>query len=298
MSEQNAKPAVRVHPRCAGNHRFQQGRAGTRRGQPPGVMSHICNLFARRAFNVEGILCMPVGSRRDQPHLAAGVRGPAPREDDPQVEKLEDVRYVQRHAGDHPVFGASTSSSSKPSARAPSAGGGGAADCRTCGRRRRPFSPVSHPSRSPMSGNTSASCSASPPSANPTARPSAAWWMAARRAGDQRGRHPGRARPAQARHLPPRHPAPGQPTASRSCRGVRGRHHRHADRAADPQPGPALQGLRQHRRDPPGPRRLRLLAEIRHPRPPRRRPPSARETAVRGRAGASPASGSSSATAS
>jgi acetolactate synthase-1/3 small subunit len=25
-------------------------------------MSHICNLFARRAFNVEGILCMPVGS--------------------------------------------------------------------------------------------------------------------------------------------------------------------------------------------------------------------------------------------
>ena len=26
----------------------------------PGVMSHICNLFARRAFNVEGILCMPV----------------------------------------------------------------------------------------------------------------------------------------------------------------------------------------------------------------------------------------------
>src|SRR5207244_11679779 len=28
----------------------------------PGVMSHICGLFARRAFNVEGILCMPIGS--------------------------------------------------------------------------------------------------------------------------------------------------------------------------------------------------------------------------------------------
>ena len=27
----------------------------------PGVMSHVCGLFARRAFNVEGILCMPVG---------------------------------------------------------------------------------------------------------------------------------------------------------------------------------------------------------------------------------------------
>jgi acetolactate synthase-1/3 small subunit len=27
----------------------------------PGVMSHVCGLFARRAFNVEGILCVPVG---------------------------------------------------------------------------------------------------------------------------------------------------------------------------------------------------------------------------------------------
>lgn len=26
-----------------------------------GVMSHICGLFARRAFNLEGILCGPVG---------------------------------------------------------------------------------------------------------------------------------------------------------------------------------------------------------------------------------------------
>ncbi len=27
----------------------------------PGVMSHICGLFARRAYNLEGILCMPTG---------------------------------------------------------------------------------------------------------------------------------------------------------------------------------------------------------------------------------------------
>ncbi len=26
----------------------------------PGVMSHICGLFARRAYNLEGILCMPL----------------------------------------------------------------------------------------------------------------------------------------------------------------------------------------------------------------------------------------------
>ena len=26
----------------------------------PGVMSHLCGLFARRGFNVEGILCVPL----------------------------------------------------------------------------------------------------------------------------------------------------------------------------------------------------------------------------------------------
>ena len=29
----------------------------------PGVMSHVFGLFSRRAYNVEGILVMPVGSR-------------------------------------------------------------------------------------------------------------------------------------------------------------------------------------------------------------------------------------------
>ncbi|EMK3758521.1 ACT domain-containing protein, partial [Providencia rettgeri] len=29
----------------------------------PGVMSHICGLFARRAFNVDGILCMPIKNK-------------------------------------------------------------------------------------------------------------------------------------------------------------------------------------------------------------------------------------------
>ena len=27
----------------------------------PGVMTHICGMFARRAFNVEGIFVMPIG---------------------------------------------------------------------------------------------------------------------------------------------------------------------------------------------------------------------------------------------
>jgi len=70
----------------------------------PGVMSHVCGLFARRAFNVEGILCMPVGEGADSriwllvredarlPQMIA------------QVEKLEDVISVARHGAEHVVF--------------------------------------------------------------------------------------------------------------------------------------------------------------------------------------------------
>ncbi|GAA5161314.1 acetolactate synthase small subunit [Viridibacterium curvum] len=70
----------------------------------PGVMSHVCGLFARRAFNVEGILCMPVGdgtqSRiwllvRDDERLPQMIS---------QAEKLEDVLSVERAIADHKVF--------------------------------------------------------------------------------------------------------------------------------------------------------------------------------------------------
>ena len=70
----------------------------------PGVMSHICGLFARRAFNVEGILCMPIGTGTqsriwlrvpDDHRLEQMLR---------QLRKLEDVVSVQRHGADHEVF--------------------------------------------------------------------------------------------------------------------------------------------------------------------------------------------------
>lgn len=70
----------------------------------PGVMSHVCGLFARRAFNVEGILCMPVGDGVDS-RIWLLVR-----EDErlpqmiAQVEKLEDVISVARHGAEHVVF--------------------------------------------------------------------------------------------------------------------------------------------------------------------------------------------------
>lgn len=70
----------------------------------PGVMTHVCGLFARRAFNVEGILCMPVGDGTqsriwllvlDDARLPQMMR---------QVEKLEDVIRVSLHGTDHRVF--------------------------------------------------------------------------------------------------------------------------------------------------------------------------------------------------
>ena len=69
-----------------------------------GVMSHVVGLFSRRAYNVEGILCMPVGSGvtsriwllvNEDARLEQMVK---------QVEKLEDVLAVRRHGAGHEVF--------------------------------------------------------------------------------------------------------------------------------------------------------------------------------------------------
>jgi len=66
----------------------------------PGVMTHICGLFARRAFNVEGILCTPLqgGSTSriwllvpDDDRLEQMIR---------QVRKLHDVLEVLAYHAD------------------------------------------------------------------------------------------------------------------------------------------------------------------------------------------------------
>ncbi len=70
----------------------------------PGVMSHVIGLFSRRTYNVEGILCLPVGdgtrSRiwllvNEDARLSQMMK---------QAEKLEDVIAVRRHHADHAVF--------------------------------------------------------------------------------------------------------------------------------------------------------------------------------------------------
>ncbi|MGE3540025.1 MAG: acetolactate synthase small subunit [Candidatus Tectimicrobiota bacterium] len=70
----------------------------------PGVMSHICGLFARRAFNVEGIICMPIGAG-EQSRIWLRVNEDQRLEQMvKQLMKLEDVLSVQPHNADHEVF--------------------------------------------------------------------------------------------------------------------------------------------------------------------------------------------------
>ncbi len=70
----------------------------------PGVIMHVTSLFARRVFNVDGILCMPTldvsRSRiwlrvKEDERLEQMAR---------QLEKLEDVLMVRRHEASHEVF--------------------------------------------------------------------------------------------------------------------------------------------------------------------------------------------------
>ncbi|QID18195.1 acetolactate synthase small subunit [Nitrogeniibacter mangrovi] len=70
----------------------------------PGVMSHICGLFARRAFNVEGILCMPVPNTDHSRIWLVVYEDQRLEQMVKQVEKLEDVLAVRRHGADHAVL--------------------------------------------------------------------------------------------------------------------------------------------------------------------------------------------------
>ncbi|MBL8444980.1 MAG: acetolactate synthase small subunit [Zoogloeaceae bacterium] len=70
----------------------------------PGVMSHICNLFARRAFNVEGILCMPMADQTRSRIWLLVFEDQRLEQMVLQLEKLVDVLAVRRHGAEHEVF--------------------------------------------------------------------------------------------------------------------------------------------------------------------------------------------------
>lgn len=61
----------------------------------PGVMSHICGLFARRAFNVEAILCLPTGDGSHSVVLLAVNEEQRLEQVIRQIAKLEDVVDIQ-----------------------------------------------------------------------------------------------------------------------------------------------------------------------------------------------------------
>ncbi len=72
----------------------------------PGVMSHVCGLFARRACNVEGIVCLPVGDGRRSAVLLLVREDGRLRQLLRHVEKLEDVIEVGCDPGGHAAFAA------------------------------------------------------------------------------------------------------------------------------------------------------------------------------------------------
>ena len=62
----------------------------------PGVMSHVCGLFARRAFNVEGILCLPVADGTRSVILFVLNEDERLQQMISQLRKLEDVIEIRR----------------------------------------------------------------------------------------------------------------------------------------------------------------------------------------------------------
>ena len=70
----------------------------------PRMMSHVCSLFSRRVFNVEGILCMPVENSKQSRIWLLVDEDQRLGQMMQQLLKLEDVLDVRRHSADHEVF--------------------------------------------------------------------------------------------------------------------------------------------------------------------------------------------------
>lgn len=72
----------------------------------PGVLSHVSGLFARRAFNLEGVLCVPVGDGTRSTmllHVRDDVRADQLLR---QLAKLADVLEVRAEPDGHAAFDA------------------------------------------------------------------------------------------------------------------------------------------------------------------------------------------------
>lgn len=70
----------------------------------PGAMSHITGLFARRAFNLEAIVCVPVGDGATSCILLLVDREPRLDQVERQLARLHDVLAVRLRADLGPDF--------------------------------------------------------------------------------------------------------------------------------------------------------------------------------------------------
>ena len=70
----------------------------------PGVMASICGLFARRAFNVEGILCMPIGETECSRLWLLVNQDERLDQLEKQLMKLVDGGERKNHSVDHKIF--------------------------------------------------------------------------------------------------------------------------------------------------------------------------------------------------
>ena len=70
----------------------------------PGVLSHVCGLFARRAYNLEGVLCMPVGDGRTSRMWLLVEEDGRLSQVEKQIGKLVDVVELRRREGGDDAF--------------------------------------------------------------------------------------------------------------------------------------------------------------------------------------------------
>lgn len=61
----------------------------------PGVMSHVCGLFSRRAFNMEAILCLPMNGGDESRIWLLVIEDDRLEQMIRQMRKLQDVHDVR-----------------------------------------------------------------------------------------------------------------------------------------------------------------------------------------------------------
>lgn len=70
----------------------------------PGVMSHVCGLFSRRGYNLEGIAVLPIGNGKESRIWLKMAAKDRLEQVIKQLGKLPDVHEVKTHDPDHSIF--------------------------------------------------------------------------------------------------------------------------------------------------------------------------------------------------